>query len=118
MANGARPEAVIFDWGGTLSDYAAVELTRFPVPPPEGVTMLGRWHSIGGGEGFLVCESDSSEAIARWMQEWSDRLRFRVLPVRIGLDALVDKSLIGLAKIVQRGHEEGNLVDGVTINGN
>ena len=50
-------------------------------PPPAGVTMLGRWHSVGGGEGFLACESDNSEAVARWMQEWSDRLRFRVLPV-------------------------------------
>lgn len=49
-------------------------------PPPEGVTMIGRWHAVGGGEGWLICETDSAEAIGRWMHQWSDRLRFRVVP--------------------------------------
>ncbi len=50
-------------------------------PPPEGVTMTGRWHCAHGREGFLVCESDDAAALAAWIQQWSDLLTFRVLPV-------------------------------------
>ena len=48
-------------------------------PPPPGVQMLGRWHGVGDSEGFCVCKTDSPVALGKWMQEWSDLLKFRVL---------------------------------------
>ena len=50
-------------------------------PPPAGVTMLGRWHFVEGGEGFCICETDDAAALATWTQQWSDLLEFRITPV-------------------------------------
>ena len=50
-------------------------------PPPAGVTMVGRWHCVQGQRGFLVAESADAEAIAKWIQEWTDLLSFEVTPV-------------------------------------
>ena len=50
-------------------------------PPPAGVKMLGRWHSLGEGSGFCVCETDDPVALGKWMQQWSDLLEFRLQPV-------------------------------------
>ncbi len=50
-------------------------------PPPSGVTMLGRWHSVGSHRGFVVAESSDTEAIATWLQDWTDLLMFEVTPV-------------------------------------
>ncbi|MCP5115390.1 MAG: DUF3303 domain-containing protein [bacterium] len=50
-------------------------------PPPDGVTMIGRWHSIAGGEGVVICESNDPVAVGKWMHDWSDLLKFRIVPV-------------------------------------
>jgi len=50
-------------------------------PPPEGVKMIGRWHTLGTGEGTLVCESGDPDAIANWIQQWSDLMKFQITPV-------------------------------------
>ena len=49
--------------------------------PPDGVEMLGRWHSVEGNRGFLVAESGDARAIATWLQGWSDLVSFEVTPV-------------------------------------
>jgi hypothetical protein len=49
--------------------------------PPESVTMKGRWHSINGDEGYIIAETSKSEAMGKWIQEWSDKLSFKVVPV-------------------------------------
>ena len=49
--------------------------------PGSGVTMLGRWHDVGGGRGFVLAESNDGVAIGKWMQEWTDVLEFEVTPV-------------------------------------
>jgi hypothetical protein len=49
-------------------------------PPPEGVKMVGRWHYIGRGEGIIVAESDNPDAVAKWLQEWTDLASFDVHP--------------------------------------
>lgn len=49
--------------------------------PGTGTTMLGRWHDIGGGRGFVLAESSDSVSIGRWLQEWTDALEFEVVPV-------------------------------------
>jgi uncharacterized protein DUF3303 len=50
-------------------------------PPPEGVTMIDRLHCAQGLEGFVICESNDAGAVARWMQDWTDLMTFRLLPV-------------------------------------
>lgn len=49
--------------------------------PPEGVTMLGRWHSAAGCKGFMIAESSEAVAISKWTQGWTDLLSFEVTPV-------------------------------------
>ena len=50
-------------------------------PPPSGVTMAGRWHCAQGLRGFAIAESSDAEAIAKWLQEWTDLISFEVTPV-------------------------------------
>ena len=50
-------------------------------PPPSGVAMAGRWHCAQGHKGFIIAESGDAEAIAKWLQEWTDLLTFEVTPV-------------------------------------
>ena len=50
-------------------------------PPPSGVTMTGRWHCVEGLRGFIVAESSDGEAVAKWVQDWTDLLSFEVTPV-------------------------------------
>ena len=49
--------------------------------PPPGVTMVGRWHCAEGLRGFLIAESSDAEAIAKWIQSWTDLLTFEISPV-------------------------------------
>ena len=49
--------------------------------PPEGVRMVGRWHSAGGLKGFTIAETDDAESLARWTHQWTDLLTFEVTPV-------------------------------------
>ena len=48
--------------------------------PPEGVKMLGRWHTADGEYGFAVAESDSVQAIGKWSMAWNDLLPMDVRP--------------------------------------
>lgn len=50
-------------------------------PPPEGVTMLGRWHTVQGRKGFMIAESDDPVALGKWTQQWTDLLTFQITPV-------------------------------------
>ena len=50
-------------------------------PPPDGVTMTGRWHSLGGRKGVAVVEASDPQAIASWIQDWNDVVTFEVTPV-------------------------------------
>ena len=50
-------------------------------PPPSGVAMTGRWHCAQGHKGFIIAESSDVEAIAKWLQDWTDLLTFEVTPV-------------------------------------
>ena len=62
-------------------DTAQDRFTSTGAPPPEGVTMLGRWHSVAGRNGYLLAESDSAEALMTWTQAWTDCIHFEVTPV-------------------------------------
>ena len=62
-------------------DAAQARLLETGGLPPEGATMVGRWHCAQGLKGFVLCETTDAEAITAWLQEWSDLLTFEVTPV-------------------------------------
>ena len=49
--------------------------------PPEGVTMLHRWHSADGAFGVAVVEADDSKAVAKLSMDWNDLISIDVRPV-------------------------------------
>lgn len=56
--------------------------------PGEGVTMLGRWHGIGGHRGFVLAETSDGVALGKWMQDWTDLLTFEIVPVNDDEDVM------------------------------
>ena len=49
--------------------------------PPQEVKMVGRWHCAEGNCGFLVAETDDTNALSRWLQDWTDLITFEVTPL-------------------------------------
>lgn len=73
----------IVQWNGQpTAQQSAVE--RFTKTggalPPDGITMLGCWHSIGELSGCAIVESDSTAPMAAWMLQWGDIFTFRISP--------------------------------------
>lgn len=48
--------------------------------PPDGVKMLGRWHTADGAYGFAIAESDDVQAVSKWALAWNDLLPMDVRP--------------------------------------
>ena len=55
--------------------------------PPEGATLLGRWHTADGAYGFAIAESNDPQALAKWSIAWNDLIPMDVRP------ALDDKGI-------------------------
>ena len=55
--------------------------------PPLGVTMHGRWHSLGGDKGFVLASSDDPKGIYEWIGQWADLMDFNAVPVLDDADA-------------------------------
>jgi hypothetical protein len=73
----------IVQWNGLpTAQQAAVErfMKTGGALPPDGITMLGRWHSIGELSGCAIVESDSTAPMAAWMLQWGDIFTFRISP--------------------------------------
>jgi len=49
--------------------------------PPEGVTLVNRWHAAAGRYGFLLLDSDDPEALYRFAGMWHDLCDLDVTPV-------------------------------------
>ena len=49
--------------------------------PPDGVTLVSRWHDVGGRIGFMVVESSDFTLVAAYMRGWTDLLTFDIIPV-------------------------------------
>ena len=47
----------------------------------ELIKIVGRWHSVGGGSGVCICESDSVDAVTSWMVNWAGMCDITVIPV-------------------------------------
>ena len=46
--------------------------------PPDGVTMKGRWHAVGGSSGFGIAEANDLVPIQKWVLEWNDIMKMEV----------------------------------------
>lgn len=58
----------------------------------ENIELIGRWHAANGYEGFLVCATDSAEALTKWVMAWNSVLDLDVTP------CLDDEELKGTAR--------------------
>jgi len=70
-------------------------LSRFKAtggPPPAGAKMIGRWHNADGSGGVCIAETDSANALAKWLNDWTDVLVFDARPALT--DEEFGKSLI------------------------
>ena len=45
------------------------------------VKIVGRWHTLGGGSGVCICETDSVESLTSWMLNWAGMCDIDVIPV-------------------------------------
>lgn len=61
--------------------------------PPEGVTVLGRWHRTDGTGGFMVVEAHSMQPVTEFAYDWNDLLFLEFVPVvdDAGLLAVIEK---------------------------
>lgn len=50
-------------------------------PPPAGVEMVGRWHSVSGARGWVIAKTQDVKALFRWVRDWADVLEFEVEPI-------------------------------------
>ena len=48
---------------------------------PDGLKVLGRWHTASIDAGYVVVETDDPKHIANWLLQWSDLLPYEVRPV-------------------------------------
>ncbi len=68
---------------GGLASYAQ-RIARFldtGAPPPEGVTLRGRWFTAGHNKGFMLVESDDASALFHYVSEWASLIDFEIEPV-------------------------------------
>ena len=45
------------------------------------IKIVGRWHSVGGGRGVCICETDNVEDLTSWMVNWAGMCDIDVIPV-------------------------------------
>lgn len=72
---------VIWQFRPNQADEATARFADTGGLPPEGVTMTGRWHDVGGHRGWAIAESDDPTAVAKWCRKWTDLLSFQIVPV-------------------------------------
>jgi Protein of unknown function (DUF3303) len=71
---------VMATWSAKSGQYAEA-VNRFfagQAVPPDGLTLLGRWHSADIGSGFVLFETNDPTLIFRNSVRWADVLDLRV----------------------------------------
>lgn len=79
---------ITYAFGPDARDEAQARFKKTGGLPGPDVKMLGRWHSVAGGTGWLLADTVDSVAIGKWMQEWTDLLEFDVTPVNTDEDVM------------------------------
>jgi hypothetical protein len=71
--------------------------------PPLGVTLLGRWTQLDLSGGYVLLESEDSQALTAFAHSWSDLLELTLAPV------IEDQALAGVLRRAssQPVHAEG-----------
>jgi len=49
--------------------------------PPDGVTMVGRWHEMGTGKGFALFDTDDTVGLSQYIMGWADLVDQQIVPV-------------------------------------
>ena len=73
----------MLSWSIPASTYKpAVEaFLNGGAPMPQGLTSLGRWHTLGSTRGWLLCEAEDPVAVAQHVAEWAAMLEIEVSTV-------------------------------------
>ena len=50
-------------------------------PPPDGVTLRGRWFTASHNKGFMLLETDDPKKLFEYTAEWADLIDFNIEPV-------------------------------------
>ena len=50
-------------------------------PPPQGMTLVSRWHAPGSSKGWLLVETDDASTIYAHASEWGASLNMTATPV-------------------------------------
>jgi len=50
-------------------------------PPPDGVTLHGRWFTAAQNQGWMLVETDDPKALFAWVADWADLIDFNIDPV-------------------------------------
>lgn len=72
---------ISFEYSTANRDTVHERFKQTGAPPPDAVSMIGRWHAAGGNRGFLVAEASNASVVAAWLQEWTELIDFEVTPV-------------------------------------
>ncbi|MEX3932525.1 DUF3303 domain-containing protein [Paraburkholderia phymatum] len=73
----------IVQWNGQpTAQQSAIErfMKTGGALPPDGIKMLGRWHSIGELSGCAIIEAENTAPMAAWMLQWGDIFEFTITP--------------------------------------
>ena len=68
---------LVIDWRRTtLGKIGAKFASGEDALPPEGVTMLSRWHDLASKRAWVVVETDDTAKIQSWTGAWADYVDF------------------------------------------
>lgn len=64
---------MVIDW--TRTDFESIA-SKFAsgedANPPEGVTMISRWHDISAKKAWVVIDADDASKVQAWTGAWAD----------------------------------------------
>ena len=55
----------------TQAFFASMSAEQIAGEFPSGVNMVGRWHDVPNGNGWIVVEASDQEALTSWIMGWS-----------------------------------------------
>jgi len=71
---------VMVTWSAQSGQFSEA-VSRFlagQAVPPDGLTLLGRWHSVDIGSGFVLFETNDATLIYKNSVKWADVLDIQV----------------------------------------
>lgn len=66
---------------------AGEEFLKSGAPMPDGLTMLGRWHTPGSVSGWVLVETTDPKPLYEHIAEWANMLELQTMPVVEDRDA-------------------------------